>query len=106
MLFRSYVPHLGARICFMERDGFQLELFQYDEPKPLPEDRWMPNIDLQTIGTKHMCFWVDDMAAVRARLVANGVDIALEENMGTDQVMFISDPDGVLIELIHQYRPV
>jgi catechol 2,3-dioxygenase-like lactoylglutathione lyase family enzyme len=98
----DYVPPLGARIVFVEReDGFQLELFKYDNPKPLPKERLMPNDDLQTIGTKHVAFRIDDYDAVRERLLEHGTEIAHEPVMGNDKVMFIHDPDGVLIELIY-----
>ena len=96
----GYVPPLEAHICFLERDGFQIELFQYKSPKPLPEDRQTPNSDLQTVGTKHIAFQVADMAETRALLVKNGVDIAHEVTMGGESVMFIRDCNGVLIELI------
>ncbi len=96
----GYVPPLGAHICFIEKDGYQIELFEYDDPKPIPEDRLTPNTDLQTIGTKHVAFAVDDMDAVKADFLENGVDIAHEVHMGEDSVMFIRDCNGVLIELI------
>lgn len=96
----GFVPGLDARICFVERDGFQIELFQYQAPKALPEDRLTPNSDLQTVGTKHVAFAVSDMRAVKAQLVRNGVDIAHEVTMGTSNVMFIRDCNGVLLELI------
>ncbi len=96
----GYTPPLGAKICFIEHDGYQIELFEYDDPKPIPEDRLMPNTDLQTVGTKHLALAVDDMEAVKADFVANGVDIAHEVHMGADSVMFIRDCNGVLIELI------
>ena len=75
---------------------------QYDAPKPIPEDRLMPNSDLQTVGTKHVAFLVNDMAALKKDFVANGVDIAHEVHMGTDSVMFIRDCNGVLIEFIQK----
>ena len=50
----GYVPPLKAKIVFIEKDGFQIELFEYDEPKKIPEDRLTPNTDLQTVGTKHI----------------------------------------------------
>ncbi len=96
----GYVPPLGAHITFIEHDGYQIELFEYDDPKPIPEDRLTPNSDLQTIGTKHLALAVDDMDAVKADFVKNGVDIAHEVGMGADRVMFIRDCNGVLIELI------
>ncbi|MCD8301018.1 MAG: VOC family protein [Clostridiales bacterium] len=96
----GYTPPLKAKICFIEHDGYQIELFEYDDPKPIPEDRLMPNTDLQTVGTKHLALAVDDMEAVKKDFVANGVDIAHEVHMGADSVMFIRDCNGVLIELI------
>ena len=98
----GFVPPLEARICFMERDGFQLELFEYKSPRPLPEDRLLPNTDLQTVGTKHVAFQVPDMAAMREHLLAHGVEPVHEVHMGADHVMFIRDCSGVLIELIQQ----
>ena len=96
----GFVPGLDARICFMGKDGFELELFEYKAPKPLPEDRLAPNTDLQTVGTKHIAFAVRGMDALKAALVKKGVEIAHETEMNGDHVMFIRDCNGVLIELI------
>lgn len=96
----AYIPPLKARICFIQNAGFQLELFEYDEPKPIPEERRMPNSDLQTVGTKHVAFYTEDMKVLKERFVENGVDIAHEVTMGSDAVMFVRDNSGVLIEFI------
>lgn len=96
----EYVPPLKARICFIRNGDFELELFEYDDPKPIPADRLTPNTDLQTVGTKHVAFYTADMAALKTRFVANGVDIAHEVTMGGDAVMFVRDNSGALIEFI------
>ena len=96
----DYVPPLKARICFIRNGDFEIELFQYDEPKPIPEDRLTPNSDLQTVGTKHVAFEVPDMKALKEKFVANGVDIAHEVMMEGNNVMFVRDCSGVLIEFI------
>jgi catechol 2,3-dioxygenase-like lactoylglutathione lyase family enzyme len=96
----GFVPPLGATIVFMGKDGFELELFEYQEPKKMPEDRLTPNTDLQTVGTKHIAFATDDMDALKAGFVENGVDIAHEVRMDGDAVMFVRDCNGVLIEFI------
>ena len=96
----DYIPPLGARICFIRNGDFDLELFKYDDPKPLPADRLTPNTDLQTIGTKHVAFEVADMAALKAKFLANGVDIAHETVMEGNFVMFVRDNSGVIIEFI------
>ena len=96
-----YAPPLGARIVFIRGLGdYEIELFQYDAPKAIPEDRKMPNSDLQTIGTKHVAFQVKDMAGFKEKYLAYGGDIAHEVTMCGESVMFIRDPDGVLVELI------
>lgn len=96
----DYVPPLGARICFIRNGDFEIELFQCDAPKPIPEDRLMPNSDLQTIGTKHVAFEVPDMKALKEKFLANDVDIAHEVMMEGNNVMFVRDNSGVLIEFI------
>lgn len=96
----EYIPPLGARICFIGNDTFQIELFRYDNPKKMPEDRLVPNTDLQTVGTKHIAIATDDMEALKDRFIKNGVDIAHEVAMNKDKVMFIRDNSGVLIEFI------
>lgn len=96
----GYVPPLKAKIVFIEKDGYQIELFEYDEPKKIPEDRLTPNTDLQTVGTKHIAFATDDMDALKAGFVENGVDIAHEVRMDGEAVMFVRDCNGVLLEFI------
>lgn len=100
----DYAPPLGAQIVFMRRDDldYELELFRYDAPKQMPEERKTPNTDLQTVGTKHVAFLVDDMEALKQEFLAQQVDIALEVHMGTDAVMFIRDCNGVLLEFIQK----
>ena len=103
LLKDDYVPPLGARICFIRGcGGFEIELFQYDAPKPIPEDRLKPNSDLQTIGTKHAAFEVDNMPALKEHFMACGVDIAHEVTMDGESVMFVRDPDGCLLEFIQK----
>ena len=96
----DYVPPLKARICFIRNGDFEIELFRYDEPKPIPADRLTPNSDLQTVGTKHVAFEVPDMKALKEKFLANGVDIAHEVMMEGNNVMFVRDCSGVLIEFI------
>ena len=96
----DYVPPLKARICFIRNGDFEIELFEYDNPKPIPADRLTPNSDLQTVGTKHVAFQVPDMKALKEKFVANGVDIAHEVMMEGNNVMFVRDCSGVLIEFI------
>jgi methylmalonyl-CoA/ethylmalonyl-CoA epimerase len=91
---------LKARIVFIRNGDFEIELFRYDDPKPIPSDRLLPNTDLQTIGTKHVAFETTDMKVLKEKFVANGVDIAHEVVMEGHPVMFVRDNSGVLMEFI------
>ena len=66
-----YAPPLGARIVFIERAdlGYEIELFQYDDPKPIPADRLVPNTDLQTIGTKHMAVQMVHLLKIKIKKI-------------------------------------
>ena len=33
----GFVEPLGSHVCFLEKDGFQIELFEYKEPRALPQ---------------------------------------------------------------------
>jgi len=95
-----YATPLKAKLCFLRRGDFEIEFFEHDDKKPLPGDRLSPNEDIRTIGTKHVAFLIDDYDSMKKSFLKNGVDIAHEVQMGGDQVMFIRDNSGVLIELI------
>lgn len=96
----GFIPALGARVVFLEKDGYEIELFEYRKPTAIPEERLDPNADLQTVGTKHVAFQTSDMDRLKKRFVENGVDIALECRMDGASVMFVRDCNGVLIEFI------
>lgn len=98
----GFIPSLCARVVFLERDGYQIELFEYEKPVPMPKRRLTPDSDLQTVGTKHLAFLTDSMTALKARFLENEVDIAHEVQMDGETVMFIRDCNGVLIEFIQQ----
>lgn len=98
----GFIPPLRARVVFLEKDGYQIELFQFEAPIPLPTDRLEPNTDLQTVGTKHLAFLTDNMGALKTRFTENNVDIALECRMDGECVMFVRDCNGVLLEFIQQ----
>ena len=97
---RSCQRDLDCELCFLERDGFQLELFQYRSPRPLPPERLHPNEDLKTIGTKHIAFAADDLSALLADCPACGADVVFSARRAGNQMCFLRDPDGVLVEFI------
>lgn len=99
----EFVPFLNARIVFLEKDGFELEIFQYmgEDGKPVPPDRLHPNEDLKTGGTKHVAYAVEDLAALYDTLVRKGVTIVRPLGpMNGDLMCFIRDNSDILLELI------
>lgn len=99
---RSHAVDLDCELCFLERDGFELELFQYSRPRPLPPDRLHPNEDLKTIGTKHIAFAVDDLSSFLANCNTIGVDLVFAGDRAGNKMCFLRDPDGILIEFIQR----
>jgi methylmalonyl-CoA/ethylmalonyl-CoA epimerase len=100
---QSYEPQLKCKIAFMRNGDFEIELFQHDDTISLPKERLYPNTDIQTQGTKHICFSNDNVPELVERLKDKGMDIAIGPiNMGTDIVAFIRDNNGTLIEFIQK----
>lgn len=98
----DYYDFLQARVVFVRNGDFEIELFEYKEPKELPEERKFPNTDLQTVGTKHIAFCTDDISGLIGKFRANGVDIVMERVMEGNSMCFIRDNSGVLIEFIEK----
>ncbi len=103
LLFNKFIPIAHAKIAFLQHGDFELELFEVEGAKPLPEDRKTPNLDIQTHGTKHVAFSVPDMSAWAAALRAKDVDFAMEPRVieGTP-TCFIRDNSGNLLEFIER----
>jgi catechol 2,3-dioxygenase-like lactoylglutathione lyase family enzyme len=115
--FAFDIPHIKARGAFLRRGPMRIELFEIAESKPTPDERRRPNTDLQTQGTKHICFAVSDVQASLEKLhaagaaivgVARGVgkpvveeaDPRLHEGRAAATAFFISDPWGALVEIL------
>lgn len=100
---RDELPEAGFKLAFLKNDNFEIELFECYEYNPMPEERKMPNNDVKTLGTKHICFAVDNLD----RLVAHCEDNQVEIVMGPmtllgNYVCFIHGPEDILIEFIQK----
>ncbi len=100
---RQYIDKIPAYVAFARRDDFRIEFFQVEGAAPLPDDRRVPNLDLRTHGTKHLCLEVPDVPAAVSALRAAGADIAYEIRVEGNPVAFIRDCAGNLIELIEPF---
>jgi lactoylglutathione lyase len=81
-------------------DGVLLELLEYVEPRG---ER--PRLRRQDIGTAHLSFVVDDIAADHARLSGAGASfvtppVRIEEGVNAGGwICYLADPDGITLEL-------
>ncbi len=54
------------------------------------------------LGVDHLGFYVDDLAAARARLLKRGVAIVEEDDMPHLKYLYFAAPDGVVLELMEK----
>ncbi len=95
------IEQIKARVAFLKHEDFSIELFEIEGAKPLPEERRIPDLDIQTHGNKHVAFKVKDLRGFVDYLKKKSVDIAMDVfPMERDIVCFIRDNSGNLIELI------
>jgi catechol 2,3-dioxygenase-like lactoylglutathione lyase family enzyme len=89
--------------CWMCGAGMHLELMQVPEPKPSPN----PYSNEHYVGYYHLSFYVDNLETTLQELVNRLGKVKLllppqTQVIGdrTYQVAFITDPDGLPIELL------
>ncbi|WP_321838910.1 VOC family protein [Paraburkholderia bannensis] len=97
------IDKIPARVAFVRRDAYRIEIFEVPDAAPLPADRRVPNLDLRTHGNKHMCFEVPDVPAAVTALRKAGADIAFELTVDGNPTAFIRDVCGNLIELLEPF---
>ena len=87
-------PPIGMTACYLERDGFVLELLHYSaEGQTLPwRERTMNEPGLTHISVS--C----DIEEISGRVAEFGGKVLEETNIGLG--VFIRDPDGQFIELL------
>ncbi len=101
----DFVP-VGFRVAFLDNGGgFEVELFENRETKPVPEERLHPDTDSKTQGTKHIAFEVDDLDAELAYFKTKGIEPVMGPAVCFGlYVAFIYGPDNILIEFIQWDR--
>jgi methylmalonyl-CoA/ethylmalonyl-CoA epimerase len=101
----DFVP-VGFRVAFLDNGaGFEIELFENRETKPVPEERLHPDTDSKTQGTKHIAFEVEDLDRELAYFKSKGIEPVMGPALCFGlYVAFIYGPDRVLIEFIQWDR--
>jgi len=95
-----FIEQIPARVAFLRRGAFRLELFEVVGAQALPEERRQPHTDLRTHGTKHLAFAVPDVDRAVEALRGRGVRVVLHGRVGGEPMAFISDNAGILLELV------
>lgn len=102
-----YVDKMGFEEMFrLDRDGAPWIVYlrvtddQYIELFPGGEGNHAPHAE--TIGYNHVCFTVDDLDTVIARLAERGVPLSRPKKVAIDgnAQAWVEDPDGHRIELM------
>jgi len=97
---RVFNPGAPGEFVMIRRDETCLELFASADASQRGGE--------QAVGFKHLAFEVDDLDAMVAALVADGVAVEgiidCAEHVPGMRVCFFNDPEGNRIELVEGYR--
>jgi methylmalonyl-CoA/ethylmalonyl-CoA epimerase len=100
---RFGIAHAHTKVAMLKRGPLRMEIFEVQDGTPLPDDRRVPDRDLQTHGNKHVCFAIQSVEAAERELRSKGVDIVFVgglKDMAPN--IFLRDNSGNLIEFIEQ----
>jgi glyoxylase I family protein len=92
-------PAVGAKFCYLELEGFQIELWEFASQKQSSENLQ----DLEVRGLRHLAFVVDDVEAVVSDLQSKGLNFS-DVKVGSSGKKFSlgSDLDGIGLEIIEK----
>lgn len=99
------VPGIEAEHVTLVAEGVEprteIQLLRYLKPASKPD----PLIrDLSKIGLNHICFAVEDLEAVLAKMIANGFTARNEVlDFHRRKLVFLAGPEGVTVELSQWY---
>jgi catechol 2,3-dioxygenase-like lactoylglutathione lyase family enzyme len=91
------------RAIYLERDGVRIELLHFEQPGHTAAQTPRP---MNQLGLTHLSLRVDDLNAFAKELEQVGVELLdatrIEVASVGAKAMFVTDPDGTLIELVQQ----
>ena len=85
----------ARRPCYLERDGFVLELLHFDREGNDPRRER----SFTEPGLTHLSFSVDDIPATCELVTEHGGEVLTDTDVGGLAIM-VRDPDGQLLELL------
>jgi catechol 2,3-dioxygenase-like lactoylglutathione lyase family enzyme len=91
------------RALYLEREGVRIELLHYEQPGHTHGEIPRP---MNQLGLTHLSLRVDDLDALLRELAEAEVDVLeptrIDVAPAKVKAVFITDPDGTLIELVQQ----
>lgn len=102
---RFHIPTIPADVAMMVNGDLRMELFEVPGAASLPEDRRIPDHDLQTHGNKHVSFLVRDIDSFGEELKRRGADIVWIKKFDHGANIFLRDNSGNLIEFVQGAPP-
>ncbi len=94
---------VGFRAVTLEREGVRIELLHYEQPGHVRGQIPRP---MNQLGLTHLSLRVDDLDAIVREFEEAGVDVRQQTRIdgpeANAKAVFISDPDGTLIELVER----
>ena len=95
---RLTIEAIPAKIAFIKRGDFFIELFEVAGKPPKPEDD-------KTYGTKHVAFVVVEFRKFMDTIKQRGVEVIREGKVGPVSMAFIKDNNGTPIEIVEVGAP-
>ncbi|UCC16411.1 MAG: VOC family protein [Dehalococcoidales bacterium] len=94
-------PDGNGRIALLRKPGFTIEMFQFIDAQPMPDNDGILVNDLKKIGVKHIALRVQNIWDAAAFLKERGVEFINEPVIGARGFyrFFVKDPDGMPLEL-------
>ena len=94
---------VDLRAIYLEREGVRIELLYYASPGHAGDET--PRA-MNALGLTHLSLRVDDVDAFLPRIEPAGGSVLAETRIDIPEVrtraIFVTDPDGTLIELVQQ----
>lgn len=92
----------SIKINMLKLKNTVLEIFCYKENTKLPETAKSLATDLPIIGTKHFALGVKNIEKAKEFVIENNIceNPAIKVGRLGKSYFFISDPDGILVEII------
>lgn len=95
------IEGMELECLFIARDGVRIELMHFKNPGHVGAAECRP---MNQLGLAHLALRVDDLEGVASNLVELGGEVRWQTRTGSAEtvadVVFLTDPDGVRIELI------